>query len=47
LAGMGQRVGVDGGRGGCVHREPIHVCRPRRRQRQVTAADAIAALAVA
>jgi len=46
-AGMGKRVDVDGGRGGCVRREPVHVCGRRRRQRQLTAADAVAAVVVA
>ena len=44
--GWGERVGGDGGRGGCVPHAPAHVCRRRRRQRQLTAADAFAAVAV-
>jgi len=40
-------VGGDGGRGGFVRHVPAHVCRRRRRQKQLTAADAIAAVAVA
>jgi len=42
-----ERVGGDRGRGGCVCRAPAHVCRRRRLQRQLTAADAVAAVAVA
>jgi len=39
-------LGGEKGRGGCVAHAPAHVCRRRRRQRQLTAADAIAAAAV-
>jgi len=39
-------LGENGGRGGCVCRAPAHVCRRRRLQRHLTAADAIAAAAV-
>ena len=45
--GKGERVGGDKKRGGCVCRAPGHICRRRRLQRQLTAADAIAAVAVA
>jgi len=45
--GWRERVGGDGGRGGCVPHEPVHVCRRPVRQRQLTAADAMAAVAVA
>jgi len=44
--GWEERVGGDGGRRSCVCRAPAHVCRSRRLQRQLTAADAIAAVAV-
>jgi len=44
--GGGERLGGEGGRGGCVRHVPARVCRRRRRQRHLTAADAIAADAV-